>query len=671
MIAIHAALYTFSPPKHSSEGGLYPHRRTIYVLWIAIPSLLASLAYLPPRGGYFTRGTYCALPIRPFWYRLALSWIPRYIILCAIVGIYISIYVHVRHKFNVVEMDLLETSPQRIAEQAGPAPGPRAGGLDGEDSRDPANRTALPKLRCHGLVTQSESGSGSFDWIPADLIPKPDTPRVGSASQIVGDTSDASDTCLVKEEASDHVDVDLGSRGDNLPTVRRSPSGSGVDGPADSQPVVGIMDALQESRISAQEAFQIAQRRSRDKLHRDRTPMTGTDRLRQSHLNIRRQLRMLFIYPLVYLMIWVLPFSWHCLQYSDYYVDHPPAVLVCLVTLVLALQCAINCTVFASREKVSNVRSLIPRSDCLTSTALQPWRFIPCSNGGFLGSFAIWQCTRSDSISHVEQHQSDEVSPGCLHTRRRNRRQRPRSHHPAGRTRAVVVQESRDARDRRTLEAAEATRMKALRDHLALGRDKVRAVPSSPSNDDEATGGRARVGRRGQEERFWWDFVPEEEGGGEAEGGERHHNDSPGSINSAANSGDSIINKPETRNRRRRMSKLWRYGFDWGVRRRDTGTTVTAASPGAAPPSTATTAVATVGTWPSITTGAGHLMDDDDDDDNDDNDNRAGHGASGSRQGTSERAPSKAANSSSRRSTGGDDDVGIGNAGERPPLHRS
>ncbi len=32
------------------------------------------------------------LPARPIWYRLALSWIPRYLILCTILGTYLAVY---------------------------------------------------------------------------------------------------------------------------------------------------------------------------------------------------------------------------------------------------------------------------------------------------------------------------------------------------------------------------------------------------------------------------------------------------------------------------------------------------------------------------------------------------------------------------------------------------
>src|SRR5271155_2707617 len=81
------------------HGALYPHRYWIYVFWVILPVLAACLAFTNPRG-YITSGTYCALPIRPLWYRLGLSYIPRYIIFITIFALYgtISVYVHIKFK---------------------------------------------------------------------------------------------------------------------------------------------------------------------------------------------------------------------------------------------------------------------------------------------------------------------------------------------------------------------------------------------------------------------------------------------------------------------------------------------------------------------------------------------------------------------------------------------
>lgn len=101
-LAIHTALLIFK--KHTGkEGGLYRYRYYVYVINFVLPLLMASLAFV--HNGKFSYSpliTWCYLPIRPFWYRLVLSWVPRYIILIAILSIYISIYIYVKLEYRKV-----------------------------------------------------------------------------------------------------------------------------------------------------------------------------------------------------------------------------------------------------------------------------------------------------------------------------------------------------------------------------------------------------------------------------------------------------------------------------------------------------------------------------------------------------------------------------------------
>jgi G protein-coupled receptor GPR1 len=85
---------------------------------------------------------------------------------------------------------------------------------------------------------------------------------------------------------------------------------------------------------------------------------------------IRRQLRFLFIYPLVYIGMWILPFVSHVLQYDDRYALNPPFALTCVTTISICIQAAVDCWLFSTREK--------------------PWRHIPGSNGSFWASLKFW-----------------------------------------------------------------------------------------------------------------------------------------------------------------------------------------------------------------------------------------------------------------------------------------
>ncbi|SCU80532.1 LADA_0B08064g1_1 [Lachancea dasiensis] len=128
IFAIHFALLIFVPSwkwqnksTGNMEGGLYYLRHYLIPVTFLLPMILASLAfiefnsYIPVNvndkvildnnkfgfrfqarvGGYKAMSAWCYLAPRPWWYRLVLSWGPRYFIIILIFTIYISIYVFV------------------------------------------------------------------------------------------------------------------------------------------------------------------------------------------------------------------------------------------------------------------------------------------------------------------------------------------------------------------------------------------------------------------------------------------------------------------------------------------------------------------------------------------------------------------------------------------------
>ena len=86
VMALHSAIQVFYPSTLVSSDGLYPCRRYIYFGAFALPILMAGLPFINPKHAYVSQGGFCTLPIRPFWYRLAFSWVPRYIIVLTIIG---------------------------------------------------------------------------------------------------------------------------------------------------------------------------------------------------------------------------------------------------------------------------------------------------------------------------------------------------------------------------------------------------------------------------------------------------------------------------------------------------------------------------------------------------------------------------------------------------------
>lgn len=104
---------------------------------------------------------------------------------------------------------------------------------------------------------------------------------------------------------------------------------------------------------------------------RKREIVTPAQLASQRRRAIRRQVRLLFIYPFVYMIMLIVPFISHCFNYSDYWAQHPSAGLGTASTFFFASMGAADCIVFVWRE--------------------QPWKHISGSDGTFLGSFRFWK----------------------------------------------------------------------------------------------------------------------------------------------------------------------------------------------------------------------------------------------------------------------------------------
>ena len=73
--------------------------------------------------------------------------------------------------------------------------------------------------------------------------------------------------------------------------------------------------------------------------------------MKTTRMAIQRQLRFMFIYPMVYIILWILPFVNHCMQYSDYLTMHPPFWAQLLATICLSSQAGVDAIVFSWRER--------------------------------------------------------------------------------------------------------------------------------------------------------------------------------------------------------------------------------------------------------------------------------------------------------------------------------
>jgi G protein-coupled receptor GPR1 len=75
-----------------------------------------------------------------------------------------------------------------------------------------------------------------------------------------------------------------------------------------------------------------------------------TSNISRNRDKIRRQLRSLFVYPLLYLVIWIFPLVNQVFGYTREIAQQPTWILV-LSLVSLAVQGAADCAVFTAREK--------------------------------------------------------------------------------------------------------------------------------------------------------------------------------------------------------------------------------------------------------------------------------------------------------------------------------
>jgi hypothetical protein len=89
---------------------------------------------------------------------------------------------------------------------------------------------------------------------------------------------------------------------------------------------------------------------------------------------LKRQLRLIFVYPIVYVLLWIPPIILNGLQFSSKWATHIPSWLAILSTLCLTLMGGVDCVVFLWREK--------------------PWQQT-CSGGSIVGM--LRRCSKGSS----------------------------------------------------------------------------------------------------------------------------------------------------------------------------------------------------------------------------------------------------------------------------------
>lgn len=401
-MSLHTWLQIF-PPSSSIFGhdGLYRVRKWIVAIWFILPNVSAALAFAKAGAAYEAAGAFCTLPVRPYWYRLALSWVPRYLIWLFIMFVAIRIYRHLGKEFRVFgweedrsnSLSMLGESPKCVTNAAAGALGEKrrkSGLIDSMSGRKrptPEDDVApddmsIRAIRSPGLPKPSPPDSTNSppqsrrpsapDWSAAFGFPNEplngpqsinsnSSSRRGSRQVVTG--------VLVEDFAAPPSPHDPNRHRSSITTlnsVKSSGTQSNDDGPA----LAPILENKRDSSTTTTPSLQHQPQQSHQHAHQQ-PPDAATAALQLRRRAIQRQLRLLFIYPLVYMILWALPFAAHAMNYNDHFAQHPSFPLQALNIFCQCFLGTVDVTVFCWREK--------------------PWCHIPGSSGTFLGSFCFWR----------------------------------------------------------------------------------------------------------------------------------------------------------------------------------------------------------------------------------------------------------------------------------------
>lgn len=335
IIALHTITYILRPNSKVGEGGLYPYRNWIYLFWLGPPLLAASLAFIKGGHGYVTAGTFCYLPKRPYWYRLALSWVPRYLIIGVIIAMYIWLYAYVHLKFRGFEnLDITGSSHSSSSDskrKSSIRPDDIEKNLGGDGRQMPLSPLRLSSWKAANQDQSSQPVTPAeplepwdhmhfittkpFQNITPDTVGEEEGPPPSAVRGSIwsGDTQTPSAEASVRATASDS------SRAESRTTLGAPPAKYNNHEPGGSKPTVAA-----------------------NVVH---------DPLRQTRIAIRKELRYMFVYPAVYILMWSFPFAQHALYYNDYYVQHPIFWLNLVTSIALSLQAGVDGVIFSLTEK--------------------------------------------------------------------------------------------------------------------------------------------------------------------------------------------------------------------------------------------------------------------------------------------------------------------------------
>jgi hypothetical protein len=349
VIAIHSALQVFYPVSQGGSDGLYNYRYYIYFGSFVAPSVMSGLAFANPNSAYLSQGAFCTLPLRPFWYRLALAWIPRYLIALIIICLAAAIYAYVGFEFRSYANLTQEMQTPVTATSLSP------------DDRDMEIATdgSQPNMAEQAHQSLRRASSLAHDVFASQ--------RRGSAIAFTA-TTYGDPSISTQSWPGRSMQRSSGGSTTRRPPLFSIPSGHTIKS-CPTNDLYGPVSPFATSHADPLASMTITQNSTA--LSSIQAPDSVQRHLECQRRRVHRQLRLMFIYPLVYTLMWLIPFLQHCMTYSNKRVAQPVWFLRIGATVCITSMGFVDCVIFSVREK--------------------PWRSITTSDGTVWGSLSMWR----------------------------------------------------------------------------------------------------------------------------------------------------------------------------------------------------------------------------------------------------------------------------------------
>jgi G protein-coupled receptor GPR1 len=377
LIALHTGLYIFR-----GGSGLYPYRRYAYAGFLITPLFLTLLAFIN-KPAFVNSGEFCYLPTRPGWSRRALSWAPRYAIFASILVAYGYIYIYVTglmNKFGAVSKtggaNFVPVGRRKLRKRTGSVPSTPPIAYHGllpstpsseasalvllgrQDSVSTIGSAYAPERRwLHGTLWEDRDAEDISEHGVTWKMPNFSHPRASAFHAETIDTpldplsqpTNTNDAEMVKLPPLTLIREAEPSPASSLSAATTAH----IPRPERSFWHRSFAQSSRQSRSSSlPNIFAMLRHGPRSSVSSSSTilppPLLDSMGMVETRAKIRRQLRQLFIYPLVYLAVWLVPFVSH-IKGEDH--NGSPTVLAMISLLSLCAQGAANALIFSVKEK--------------------------------------------------------------------------------------------------------------------------------------------------------------------------------------------------------------------------------------------------------------------------------------------------------------------------------